>query len=296
MAFTLKQCQRADENREPFCVMVGKQIKGQGEWRPQPALTQTRNGCSDLFERGWTPRKAQTTPLRSQRLKKLAGSEGAQKDGPGSEEGDGLSRSLTFLDVNCMSAMVLSTWHAFTYLNLSLLMKVKEESEKVGLKLRSHEAERQRIGAFQLWCWRRLLRVTWTTRRSDQSILKETSPEYSLERLMLKLKLQYFWPPGVKNWLTGKDPDAGKDWRQQEKGMTEDEMVGWHHRLNGYECEQAPGVGDGQGSLSWTSLMDRKCYSPWDWKELDQTKQLNWLTDPAKLRQLILIIHGSLFQ
>jgi len=92
------------------------------------------------------------------------------------------------------------------------------------------EAERWRVDAFELWCWRRLLRVPWTARRSNQSILKEVSPEYSLEGLMLKLKLQYF---GHLMWKTiGKDPDAGKDWRQEEKGMTEDELVGWHHRLN----------------------------------------------------------------
>ena len=98
------------------------------------------------------------------------------------------------------------------------------------------KAECQRIDAVELWCWRRLLRVPWTARRSNQSILKELSPEYSLEGLMLKLKLQS-WPPDVKNWLIGKYPDAGKDWRQEEKGTTEDEMVGWHHRLNGHEFE-----------------------------------------------------------
>ena len=72
----------------------------------------------------------------------------------------------------------------------------------------------------------------------------EISPEYSLEGLMLKLKLQ-FWLPDVKSLLIGKDPDAGKDGRQEEKGKTEDEMVGWHHPLEGHEFEQAPGVGDG---------------------------------------------------
>ena len=73
------------------------------------------------------------------------------------------------------------------------------------------KAVRGRIDAFKPWCWRRLLRVPWTARRSNQSILKEISPEYSLEGLMLKLKLQILWPPHVKNWLTGKDPDPGKD-------------------------------------------------------------------------------------
>ena len=88
------------------------------------------------------------------------------------------------------------------------------------------KAKCQRTDAFELWCWRRLLRVPWTARRSNQSILKEISPEYSLEGLMLKLKLQYFGHKilDAKSWLTGKDPDAGKDWGQ-EKGVTEDETV-----------------------------------------------------------------------
>ena len=90
------------------------------------------------------------------------------------------------------------------------------------------KAECWRIDAFELWCWRRLLRASWTARRSNQSILKEISPECSLEGLMLELKLQYFWPPNGTSWLIWKDPDAGKDWGQGEKGMTEDEMVGWH--------------------------------------------------------------------
>ena len=87
------------------------------------------------------------------------------------------------------------------------------------------KAEHQRIYAFELWFWRRLLRVPWTPRSSNQSILKEISPEYSLQGLMLKLKLPILWPSDVKNWLTGKDPDAGEDWRWEEKGTTEDEMV-----------------------------------------------------------------------
>ena len=99
------------------------------------------------------------------------------------------------------------------------------------------EAECRRIDAFELWCCRKLLRVPWTARRSNQSTLKEISPEYSLEGLMLKLKLQYFWTPDAKNQLTGKDPDAGEYRRQQEKGMTEDEMVGWHHQRDGHEFE-----------------------------------------------------------
>ena len=95
------------------------------------------------------------------------------------------------------------------------------------------KAELQWIDAFELWCWRRLLRVPWTARISNQSILKAISPGCSLEGLMLKLKLQT-WPPDVKNWLIGKDSDVGRDWGQEEKGTTEDEMAGWHHRLNGW--------------------------------------------------------------
>ena len=76
------------------------------------------------------------------------------------------------------------------------------------------------------------------------------------------------WPPDVKNWLFGKDSDAGKDWRWEEKGTTDDEMVGWHRWLSGHEFESAPGVGDGQGGLA--------CCSPWGCKELDTTQRLNW--------------------
>ena len=76
------------------------------------------------------------------------------------------------------------------------------------------------------------------------------------------------WPPDVKNWLIGKDPDAGEDWRQEEKGMTEDEMVGWHHRLNGHEFEKTLGVGDGQEGLA--------CYRPWGRRESDTTEGLSW--------------------
>ena len=130
------------------------------------------------------------------------------------------------------------------------------------------KAECQRIDAFELWCWRRLLRVPWTVRRSNQSILKEISPECSLKGVMLKLKLQYFGCLDGKNWLIGKDPDAGKDWRWEEKGTTEDEMAGWHHGLDGRESEWSPGVGDGQGGLV--------CCDSWGRKESDTTERLNW--------------------
>ena len=84
------------------------------------------------------------------------------------------------------------------------------------------------------------------------------------------------WLPDVKNWLTGKDPDAGKDWRQEERGTTEDEMVWWHHQLDGHEFEKALGVGDGQGRLV--------CCSLWGRKESDTTEQLNWTEMEIKIQ------------
>ena len=114
--------------------------------------------------------------------------------------------------------------------------------------------------AFKPWCWRKLLRVPWTARRSNQSILKEINPKYSLEGLILKL--QYYGP-----WWKRKDPDVGEDWRQEEKGTTEDELVGWHHWLSGYEFEQT--LKD-KWQHSWIA-----CCSPWGCKESDMTEWLN---------------------
>ena len=96
---------------------------------------------------------------------------------------------------------------------------------RVGLR---KKAERQRIDAFELWCWRRLSRVPWTARRSNQSILKEIRSGISLEAMMLKLKLQYFGYL-MRRVDSLEKTDAGRDWGQEEKGMTEDEMTGWHH-------------------------------------------------------------------
>ena len=110
--------------------------------------------------------------------------------------------------------------------------------------------------------------IPWTARRSKQSILKEISPGCSLEGMMLKLKLQLLWPPHAKSWLTGKDSDAGRDWGQEGKGTTGDEMTGWHHCLDGCESEWTPGVGDGQGDLA--------CCDSWGRKESDTTERLNW--------------------
>ena len=124
------------------------------------------------------------------------------------------------------------------------------------------KAERQRIDAFELWCWRRLLRVPWAARRSNQSLLKEISPEYSSEGLMLKLKLQYFGQLMQRTDSFEKTLMLGKIEGKEEKGLTVDEMVGWHPQLDGHEFEQAPGVSDGQGSLACS-------------KESDTTERLN---------------------
>ena len=128
-------------------------------------------------------------------------------------------------------------------------------------------AECRRIDAFELWCWRRLLRVPWTARRSNQSILK-ISPGCSLEGLMLKLKLQY---SGHLMWRVDsleKTLMLGGIWGQEEKGTTEDEMTGCQHRLDGHGFGWTLGVGDGQGGLA--------CCDSWGRKELDTTEQLNW--------------------
>ena len=115
------------------------------------------------------------------------------------------------------------------------------------------KAECRRTDAFELWCWRRLLRVPWTARRSSQSNLKEISPGISLEGMMVKLKLQYFGHL-MRRVDSLEKTDAGRDWGQEEKGTTEDEMAGWHHRL------------DGQGGLV--------CCDSWGRKESDTTERL----------------------
>jgi len=103
---------------------------------------------------------------------------------------------------------------------------------------------------------------------------KANQPWIFIERTHAEAETLILWPPDAKNWLIGKEPDAGKDWRQEEKGMTEDEMVEWHHWLDGHEFEQTPGVGDGQWKL--------ECFSPWGHQESDMTEWLNW-TEPHPL-------------
>ena len=128
------------------------------------------------------------------------------------------------------------------------------------------KAEHWRIDVFELWCWRRLLSPL------DCKEIKSVCPKGNqswivIERTDVEAETPVLWAADVKNWLSVEGPDAGKDWRQEEKGMTEDEMVGCHYQLNGHEFEQALRVGDGQGSLV--------CCSPLGCKESDTTKRLN---------------------
>ena len=129
------------------------------------------------------------------------------------------------------------------------------------------KAECRKTDAFELWCWRGLLRVPWTAGRSNQSVLKEISPGCSLQGLTVKLKLQHF------GHLMQRVDSLEKPWCWDGsgaggEGTTEDEMAGWHHQLNGHEFEWTPGVGDRQGGLV--------CCDSWGCKESDTTERLNW--------------------
>ena len=133
------------------------------------------------------------------------------------------------------------------------------------------ELDHKESWALKNWCfWTVLLEKTLENPLNCK--IKPVNPKGDqswvfIGRTDVKAEIPILWPLDVKNWLTGKDPDAGKDWRQEEKGTTEDEMFGWHYQLNEHEFEQAPGVGDGQGSLA--------CCSPWGCKEWDMTERLN---------------------
>ena len=133
------------------------------------------------------------------------------------------------------------------------------------------KAEHQRTGVFELWYWRRLLRVPWTARRPNQSILMEShSKDWIVIGIFIgrtDTEVPTLWLPDAKSQLTGKDPVAGKDRRQEDKGMTEGKMVGWHHWLNGHAFKQVLRDGEGQGNLT--------CFSPQECKKSDTTEQLN---------------------
>ena len=112
-----------------------------------------------------------------------------------------------------------------------------------------------------------IMHLEWQHKREMQQILHTTIIVITIITTITEIPI--LWPHDEKNRLIGKDPDVGKDWRQEEKGTTEDEMLGWHHQLNGNGFEQAPRVGDGQGSLA--------CCSPWGHKELDMIEWLKWM-------------------
>ena len=130
------------------------------------------------------------------------------------------------------------------------------------------ELEYKESWARKKWCfWTMVLEKTLESSLDCTEINpKENQSWIFIGRTDAEAETPILWPPDAKSWLIRKDPDAGKDWRQEETGITEDEMVGWHHRLDGHEFEQAPGVGDGQGSLA--------CCSPWGRKS--QTRLSDW--------------------
>ena len=131
------------------------------------------------------------------------------------------------------------------------------------------KAECQRIDAFELWCWRKLLRVPWTARRCNQSNPKEDQSWVFIGRADVEAERPILWPPDAKSWLIWKDPDAGKDWGQEEKRKTEDEVVGWHHQLDGHGFGWTLGVDDWQGGLV--------CCSSWGGRvRQDWVTELNW--------------------
>ena len=135
------------------------------------------------------------------------------------------------------------------------------------------KAEGRRIDAFEWWCWRRLLspldckEVQPVHPKGDQSWV-------FIGRIDAEAETPVLWPPHVKSWLIGKDPDAGRDWGQEEKGTTEDEMAGWHHWLNGLEFEWTLGVGDGQGGLACCGSWGRRVRHDWV-TELNWTEHVN---------------------
>ena len=140
------------------------------------------------------------------------------------------------------------------------------------------------------WCfWTVVLQKTLESPLDCK--IKPVNPEGSqswifIGRTDTEAETPILWPPDAKNWLIGKEPDAGKDWRQEEKEVTEDEMVGWHHRLNGHEFEQTLGDGEGQGSLSFLS--------PWSCKESDMTEWLSNNKNEIVVNKVLTLVNDSL--
>ena len=129
------------------------------------------------------------------------------------------------------------------------------------------KAECWRIDAFELWCWKRLESPLY--HKEIQPVHPKGDQSWVfIGRTDVETETPILWPPDAKSWLIWKDPDAGKDWGQEEKGTTQDEMVGWHHQLNGHGFGWTLEVGDGQGGLA--------CCGSWGHKESDTTERLNW--------------------
>ena len=139
------------------------------------------------------------------------------------------------------------------------------------------KVEHQRIDTFELWCWRKTLESPLDCKKIQPIHPKGNQSWVFIGRTDAEAETPILWPPHAKSWLVGKDFAAGRDWGQKEKGTTEDEMVGRYHCHKGHEFEQAPGAGEGQGSLA--------CCSPWGCKELDTTEGLNWTDTSIKLKK-----------
>ena len=131
------------------------------------------------------------------------------------------------------------------------------------------KAERRRIDAFELWCWRRPLESPLDCKEIQPVHPKGDQSWVFTGRTDAEAETPVLWLPHAKSWLIGKDPDAGRDWGQEEKGMSEDEMVGWHHQLNGHGFEYTLGVGDGQGGLACCDSWGRRVGHNW-------ATELNW--------------------
>ena len=184
--------------------------------------------------------------------------------------------------------------------NLDSILKSRDYFAKKGPSGQSYVFSSSHVWMWELdykqswvpknWCfWTMMLEKTLES-PLDCKEIQQVHPRGNqswifIGRTDAKAKTPVLWPHDANNRLLGKDPDAEKDWRQEEKGTTEDEMDGWHYQLDGHEFEQAPGVGDGQGSLV--------CCSPWGRKELDMTEQLNWLTDLSCGTWDFIVMYGN---
>ena len=158
----------------------------------------------------------------------------------------------------------ITLWQRSMYSKLCIFTVIMYGCESWTLK----KAEHWRIDTFELWCWRRMLRAPLDCEEIKPVSPKGNPPWIFTGRTDAEAEALVPWPLDMKNWLTGKDSDAGRDWGQEQKGTTEDEMAGWHHRLDGHDFGWTPGVGDGQGGLA--------CCSSWGRKESDTTEWLKW--------------------